>query len=137
MGTLQLGPIIIKYEWIVFLLSAIIVYFVLSRWLKDEKLFQQKFLDAIINTVFIGFLTYKFSLVLFKPIMVIENPSSLLYYTGGTKGGMLGIIFAVIYLMWKTKRENWRFSVVFTGVFYTIITFITSFWLLRTILYFT
>lgn len=136
MGTLQLGPMIIKYEWIIFLFSSFIVYLVLRIWLKEDDQFRQKFIDTIFNTVFIGFLTYKFSLILFKPIMIIENPSSILFYTGGTKGVLLGVILSVIYIIWKTKREKWKTSVVLTGIFYTITTLITSFWFMRTLLYF-
>lgn len=135
MGSLHIGRFMIKYEWIIFLISIAVVYFVLKRWLKNDQQFQQTFIDAIFNTAFIGFLTYKFSVVLFKPMMLFENPISVLYFTGGKKGGILGVILAICYLVWKTKREKWQGVVVWQGVFYTVISFVTAFWLFRTLLY--
>lgn len=134
MGTIHIGRIMIKYEWIIFFVSIALVYIVLRQWLKKDEQFREKFIDALINTAIIGFLTYKFSIVLLKPMIVIDNPISILYHTGGFKGAIIGIIVSVAYLVWKLKRENWQISIVATGIFYSIMTFFTSFWLLQTII---
>lgn len=135
MGTLHIGPLLIKYEWIIFLLSIGVVYFILRQWTKADRNFQQTFIDAIFNTAFIGFLTYKFSTIVLKPQLLFTNPISILYATGGKKGAILGMLVASSYLVWKKKRENWQATVVGMGVFYTIASFVTAFWLLRTLFY--
>ncbi|MFJ5714848.1 peroxiredoxin family protein [Neobacillus sp. NPDC093127] len=78
----------------------------LKIWLlrSQSKDLGKKIFDAVLNSVFGGFLIWKGSLLLLEPKLVIDSPLSLLYFTGGTKGLILGIIGAIIYFFLKARK---------------------------------
>ncbi|MBA4538574.1 hypothetical protein H1Z61_15920 [Bacillus aquiflavi] len=135
MGAFQLGAFTIKYEWIMILFSGMITYIVIKNWTKEDRKFQTSFLDTIFNALIIGFLIYKFSLALFKPALIFDNPLGLLYFTGGIKGAFLGVSAAFFYVVWKMKKEKWLPVIVFKGLIYIIATFFLSFWVFRTLFF--
>lgn len=133
MGVLQLGPFNIKYEWLLLLFAAIATYFVIKRMLTNKK-FQEKFIDTTINVIILSFLIYKFSIILFRPELIFENPIALFYFNGGTKGLALALIIGGIYLFWKVRKNKWNMADFVKGIIYTAISFLLSYWLLRTLL---
>ena len=133
MGAFLLGPFMIKHIYIIILIAAIASYFTMYWTTKKDKKFQQLFLNTMINTVFIWFLTYKFSSIFFQPDLILNNPLSILYFTGGTKGSILGLILALIYLFWTMKKRGSAFITWFSSFVYGIVTFFISFWLVRTL----
>jgi hypothetical protein len=122
-----------KYEWMIILLAGIITYFLLKKLL-NNKPFQKEFLDAIFNVVIIGFLVYKFSFILFRPSAFWENPVSILYFTGGSKGFILALVIGFLYMAWMIKKRTWSLIEFTEGTVYSILTFAVSFWLVRTLL---
>lgn len=60
--------------------------------------------DLVLNSVFWGLLIWKGSLLLLEPRLIMESPLSLLYFTGGTKGFILGTLGTLIYLIFKTRK---------------------------------
>lgn len=133
MGILQLGPLNIKYEWLLLLFAGIATYFVLRVMLKNKS-FQKEFIDAAVNVAILSLLIFKFSIVLFRPKLIFENPIALLYFDGGTKGLVLASISGAAYLLWKLRKMKWSNVDFVKGVIYTAISFLLSYWLLRTLL---
>lgn len=133
MDIVQVGPLTIKVIWIIYLLAGAVAYFVIFRAFKDNQLFQQQFLDSIINAVIICFLTFKFSFVLFNFQAAIKNPISILYFSGGLGGIILGFILAAVYIFFKYRKYKWEAKSVLTASVYGIVTFLVSFWMMRTL----
>lgn len=133
MGILQLGPFNIKYEWLLLLFAAIATYFVLKKMFTNKR-FQKEFIDTTINVTILSFLIYKFSIILFRPELIFENPIALFYFNGGTKGLVLALIIGALYLFWKVRKNKWNMADFVEGVIYTAISFLLSYWLLRTLL---
>lgn len=133
MGILQLGPLNIKYEWLLLLLAGLTTYFVLRVMLKNKN-FQKEFIDVVMNVTILSVLIYKFSIILFRPKLIFENPIALLYFDGGTKGLVLALISGVAYLFWKVRKMKWGYVDFMKGVIYTAISLLLSFWLFRTLL---
>ncbi|MBT2689625.1 hypothetical protein J7I93_15645 [Bacillus sp. ISL-47] len=133
MGAFLLGPLLIKYEWILIFLAGILTYFVVGQALKKDAEFKKDALNDMVNAIFIGFFTYKFSSVLFQTENIINNPIGLLYFSGGSKGMTLGIILALIYLAWRIKKSNYAVQRWLSGIVYGTVTFLLSFWLFRTL----
>ncbi len=123
----------IKHLYIIVLISGIVAYFAMKWVTKNDKLFQQLFLNTMFNAVFIWFFTFKFSTIIFQPDILINNPFSILYFTGGTKGSILGLLLAIIYVIFSMKKKEIGFKKWFTAFVYGIVTFFISFWLLRSL----
>ena len=133
MGAFLLGPFMIKHVYIIILIAAIASYFAMKWTTRKDKSFQQLFLNTIVNIVFIWFLTYKFSTIIFQPNLLLNNPLSIIYFTGGSKGSIIGIILALIYLFWTVKKKGFSIITWFSSFVYGIVTFFISFWLVRTL----
>lgn len=135
MNAFQVGPFIIKYAWIFAVISLIITYILLKKTLNENEAFQAKFLDALINSLLIGVLTYKASFLLYRPELLSSNPMAALYLSGGIKEWLSAILLSSLYLAWKYKREQWPTRLTSLGIVYGIVTFITAFWLVRTLFF--
>jgi peroxiredoxin len=93
-------------KWIVLGIAVVIGFIFLKVWLlrSQKKEPGKQLFDLVINSVIWGFLIWKGSLLLLEPKLIIESPLSLLYFTGGTKGLILGTLGALIYLIFKARK---------------------------------
>ncbi|MFO1444964.1 hypothetical protein KDN24_17515 [Bacillus sp. Bva_UNVM-123] len=135
MGAFLLGPFMIKHIYIIILLAAITAYLMMKWKTREEPAFQKVFLNVFVNAVFIWFIIFKFSSIIFQPTNIMNNPTSILYFTGGLKGSVLGLIFAIVYLLWHYKKGTWSLKSWLSTLVYGIVTFMIIFWLLRTLFF--
>ncbi|MGN7176875.1 hypothetical protein BK139_02175 [Paenibacillus sp. FSL R5-0490] len=134
MGAFMIGPLLVKYEWVLVLLSGIVSYFTIVQVLRDSGDYKKVFLNVILNSVLIGFFTYKFSSILFQTGNILSSPIAFLYFTGGRKGIILGAFLALIYLILAIKKDNYPLKKWIHGIVYGSVTFMLSYWLFRTLL---
>ncbi|PAE40873.1 hypothetical protein [Bacillus sp. 7884-1] len=106
MEVIQIGSFAILVKWLLLGISVIIGLFFLKWWFmpteKDET--TKKIFDEIANTLFIGFIIWKISLILLEPSLVMKSLYSLLYFTGGSNGLILAIIGSVLYFFFKARK---------------------------------
>lgn len=105
MNVIQLGPLMLNFELLTFIFSAVMGYLALRYRLNKMTVAEDvsvKFLNALI----LGFFTWKFSLIIFDPLSVIQHPMSLLYFSGGEKGLWLAIAFSIIYIWIRTRKDG-------------------------------
>lgn len=133
MGAFMLGPLLIKYEWVLILLAGIVSYQAISLAFSKNKEFKKIFLNEATNGVLIGFFSYKFSSILFQTENIINNPIAILYLSGGTKGIVLGIILTIGYAAWRIQKFHYSFKSWLSGIVYGTVTFMLAFWLFRTL----
>lgn len=93
-------------KWIVLGIAIVIGFVFLKLWLlrSQKKESGKQLFDLALNSVFWGFLIWKGSLLLLEPKLTIESPMSLLYFSGGTKGFILGTLGAFIYFLYKARK---------------------------------
>ncbi|PGT81341.1 hypothetical protein [Metabacillus sp. B2-18] len=100
---LQLGPFTIQLFWIISFFSFLATYFILDGLLKESTI--KKFMKQYFWTVvFIIFITYKFSVVLFQPHLLLTF--RWFFLTGGKSGIYLGLCLSLIFLVWNMVRER-------------------------------
>lgn len=104
-----LGPLIMKYEWIAIAFSVLVAYVAMKYWLKNQKEGSKPILEDISNALFWGFLIWKFSVILFNPVSVLNNPYYLLYFSGGERGIWLAAIVVLCFLYLQAKRRTISF----------------------------
>ncbi|UED75899.1 hypothetical protein [Brevibacillus sp. DP1.3A] len=109
------GPLIIKYEWIAIALSALTAYIAMKYWVKNQIDVSKPIMEDISNVLFWAFLIWKFSVILFNPVSVLNNPYYLLYFSGGERGIWLAAIVVLCFLYIQSKRRAisfWLYAAV-------------------------
>lgn len=109
------GPLIIKYGWIAIALSVLAAYIAMKYWLKGKDDISKPILEDITNMFFWGFLIWKFSVIIFNPVSVINNPIYILYFSGGKRGILLAAIAVLIFFIIQPKKRkitHWMYAAV-------------------------
>ncbi|MCP8616412.1 hypothetical protein [Salirhabdus salicampi] len=104
---IQLGPITIFIPSALTFCLPILTYF----W---TYLFCNRYNDEHSSTLpgkwfeawLIVYAIWKFSYILIHPVKAIENPLTILYFSGGTIGLILGLIVGLLYFFIYTKRKG-------------------------------
>ena len=105
MNTIALGSLMIRADILIFLISAAAGFFVL-KWRLRRREESAWILDMYVNVLLIGFLAWKFSMIVFDPVRTFRYPMSLLYFTGGDKGVLLGTVLALAYIGFRLNRKK-------------------------------
>ena len=126
-GIIQFGRFIINVQWLVLAISGTLVYIVLPLRLKAveplNKVVQETLVDSLI---IIGFV-WKFSLIIFEPVKFVNNPLTLMYFSGGIRGFLLALVITATYLIYSSGKQG--LSV------WTYVDFITACFLAGTMIY--
>lgn len=107
MSIIPIGPLMIRSDIVLFLICAAAGLAALRIRLRQEPQ-REWVLDTFLTALIIGFISWKFGMLLFDPIRTLQHPTSLIYMTGGTRGIWLGCILALLYvgLRWNKSRVN-------------------------------
>lgn len=128
-----LGPLVIKFEWITLAISFLGSFLIVKIMTKDDRNFQKQVIDILFNAILMIIIIFKFSIVLFRPSLLSNNLLGIVYFTGGTKGLLLGSITAIIYILVKSKKQKlWTLqflqvimvAIISTVIFYWIADFL-------------
>ena len=119
MKVIQIGSFAIFLKWLLFGGAMMIGLILLKLWLhrSQPKDVNKQLFDIVTNSVFWGFLIWKGSLLLLEPKLVMKSPLSLLYFTGGSTGLIIAITSAIIYFMYKARKQQLTGLVAFQTVF--------------------
>lgn len=128
-----LGPLVIKFEWITLAISFLGSFLIVKIMTKDDRNFQKQVIDILFNAILMIIIIFKFSIVLFRPSLLSNNLLGIVYFTGGTKGLLLGSITAIIYILVKSKKQKlWTLqflqvimvAIISTVIFYWVADFL-------------
>lgn len=111
MAPLTLGPLVLDRELVFLLLSLLSGYVILKYRMVQTTNTDFGLDDVFINSILLGFLVWKFSLILFDPIGVMNQPIGLLYFDGGSKGTWLAVVAVLAYLLFKRRRKRISWTV--------------------------
>jgi hypothetical protein len=109
------GPLMIKYNWIAIAFSALAAYIAMKYWLKGRPDISKPILEDITNVLFWALLIWKFSVIIFNPVAVLNNPYYILYFSGGERGIWLSAIVVLIFLSIQSKKRRityWMYAAV-------------------------
>ncbi|MBM7715273.1 hypothetical protein MHB50_04160 [Siminovitchia sp. FSL H7-0308] len=105
MQLLQFGTFTIPLHWVLALLSLVGGWLLTSVYVKHHQM-KKESLEMIINALFVIGVVWKFSIVVFDFDTVKAHVSSVLYFTGGTKGFFLGLFVSFLYLYRQAKKKK-------------------------------
>jgi hypothetical protein len=81
-------------------------YLVINLRLEKFENIKKPVNDMLINLLIIIVLVWRFSLIFFNPIKVLNNPLSLIYFSGGTRGFLLSLVAAAAYLIYRSVKQG-------------------------------
>ncbi len=137
MHFIQIGSLAIMTKWVILGIGIIAGLLVARVWFAktQSKDITKAVLNLLTNAIFIGFLSWKGSLLILEPKLVLKSPMSLLYFTGGTKGLVIAVIITLLYFLYHFKKKAVDGSILIQSillvVFATMMIFdlLTLFWL--------
>lgn len=104
---IKLGPLLMKWDWVVIIVSGFFGYLLVRQRLKGTEEEKSKdILEALGNAIFISIMAWKLSYLLLNPLSVWNNPMVLLYFSGGYRGWMLAMICVYGYALFRSKKSN-------------------------------
>ncbi|QOR68673.1 hypothetical protein IM538_11445 [Cytobacillus suaedae] len=133
--SITIGPFLIKNVWIVIFIAGLISYIVMEIRIRKFPELQPSLLNEMGNGLVICLLIYKFSIVLFRPSILFTNPQGILFFTGGTKGLVLGLLICFLYLGWQIKKRKLKVKNVIDVLGFGLLTSLVTYYLLVTFLY--
>jgi hypothetical protein len=103
---IQSGHFLIKVKWLVLAVSGLFGYAVMRLRLMKFGNIKNSINDTLINILIIAALIWKFSLILFNPIKVLNNPLAIIYFSGGIHGFLLSLVISAIYLVYCSFKQG-------------------------------
>ncbi|WP_100334030.1 hypothetical protein [Bacillus alkalisoli] len=117
---IEIGPIMLPVHWLYWGLSSLGGYLMIVLRLNGSSLHKKRIVDTLINGAIIALLSWKFSYLLFHPVYAFSNPISILYFDGGSKGVLISLFTASLYLVYQSFNQKTPFAIyielLFVGV---------------------
>jgi prolipoprotein diacylglyceryltransferase len=130
----QIGPFTIKLSWLFISSSLFFTYLVLDSLLnKYPKEKVSIFYNIVLNSLFIVFLSYKFAYILFRPSIVWENPIGMIYFTGGIRELILGLVLSSLYVISKFINHKMNQWLYWKLIVYGFVTFSAAYCIVQTV----
>ncbi|WGV61373.1 hypothetical protein QIH01_09575 [Brevibacillus brevis] len=101
----QIGPFLLKMSMLAVVVSLSLGFVAISAQLTHSREWKSVVIELLSHALALAFLVWKFSYILFDFSKALENPSSILYFSGGENGTMLAVVVVVVYLT-KTVRKK-------------------------------
>lgn len=105
-GIIQFGYFFIYVQWLVLAVSGTLGYIVLRLRLKAVEQLNKVVQETFVNSLLITGFVWKLSLILFDPVKFVNNPLSLIYYSGGIRGFLLGLGIVAAYLIYSSRKQG-------------------------------
>lgn len=128
---LQLGPLTIQYILLIYIASIFITYLILDG-LIPESMIKAFYKQHYLTFWFILFITYKFSIILFEPQLLVTT--KWIFFTGGKNGFYIGLVVGVLFLVWRMRKENMTVKFFIISLFILILSFAVIFQLMKFVL---
>lgn len=108
MAVIQFGSLSILLKWFILGIAIIVAIVFIKIWLNgsQEKETHKKIFEILLNGIFLGFVSWKASLLILEPQLVLRSPLSLLYFTGGSDGLVIAVIITILFVFYKFKKMS-------------------------------
>ncbi|CAG9621883.1 hypothetical protein BACCIP111883_02674 [Sutcliffiella rhizosphaerae] len=106
MDAVQLGPFLIKKTYLVLIFSSMLSFLYIAILLRKRTKLLHKVEEVLTSGLLIWLLTYKFSIIFFRPSILWTNPYGVLFLTGGTEGVYLATFVFIGFSFWRFNISN-------------------------------
>lgn len=104
---IRLGPFFVQYRWLIdfagFIAGCIAIRLMMKRSEKNER---RNILDMFVTAIFIPIIVWKFGPAIFHPVMIIQQPLSVLFFAGTKRYIIVGSVLAFLYVWYRSRKVN-------------------------------
>jgi len=135
MDAFRIGVFTIQYQYVLAILSFIITYFIILSIL-EKQLFIHFYKKHYWDSVLFFIIVYKISPLFTSPSLILQNPLSVLYFSGSKVGIYLGIAVSFLYIIILNYRiKSISYSHIFILFFASVVVYLIVFLGFKTILF--
>ena len=102
-------------EWIVrlqpisLIIGSLFGFMLMKRKMKYQNVSYEKMMDAVTNAFLIIVFVWKFAPAILNPVWAFGAPVQAILAIGSMQHIVVGCVIASVYIVWKSKRSNFRF----------------------------
>ena len=102
-------------EWIVrlqpvsLIIGSLFGFMLMKRKMRHQNASYEKMMDAVTNAFIIIVFVWKFAPAILNPVWAFKSPLQALLAIGSMQHIVVGCVIASVYIVWKSKRNNFRF----------------------------
>ena len=111
----QIGPFLLKMSILAVVISLACGFFAISLRLKGDERARKVIIEMLSNAVFLALLVWKLSYVLLHFSKAVDNPSSILYFSGGENDVWLAAVAVAVYLTRSIRKKGVPVHLVVLG----------------------
>lgn len=131
LDTFQISFLTIQYEWLYAAVAFTVTYFTIEYITRKNTQVQKQVTETVLNNLILWLITYKLSVIFFRPSIILDNPLGIIYFWGGIKGQILATFVVLIYFSLKAIKLKWPNPKILLVTF--IVTFMLTYLLIRTL----
>lgn len=105
-GSIQFGRFIVSAGLLLLVSSCALGYASLRLRLISVMPLNKVIQGTVVDSVILSILVWKLSLILFEPVKFANNPMTLIYFSGGVRGLLLGLVVAAAYLIFSSRKQK-------------------------------
>lgn len=105
-------------EWIVrlqpvsLIIGSLFGFMLMKRKMKNESIPYEKMMDTVTNAFLIIVFVWKFAPAIINPVWAFKSPLQALLAIGSMKHIIAGCIIASVYIVWKSKKEQFSLRIL-------------------------
>ncbi|MHC2833579.1 prolipoprotein diacylglyceryl transferase family protein [Bacillus sp. F9_6S_D1_P_5] len=105
-------------EWIVrlqpvsLIIGSLFGFMLMKRKMKNESVPYEKMMDTVTNAFLIIVFVWKFAPAIINPVWAFQSPLQALLAIGSMKHIIAGCIIASVYIVWKSKKEQFSLRIL-------------------------
>ncbi|MGE6536861.1 prolipoprotein diacylglyceryl transferase family protein [Bacillus luti] len=109
-------------EWIMrlqpvsLIIGSLIGFMLMKRKMMHQSVSYEKLMDAVTNAFLIIVFVWKFAPAILNPVWALRAPVQALVAVGSMQHIMVGCILASVYIVWKSKKDQFSLRILFDAL---------------------
>ncbi|MED1518300.1 prolipoprotein diacylglyceryl transferase family protein [Bacillus paranthracis] len=103
---------IVRIQSVALIIGSLFGFILMKRKMKNESVPYEKMMDAVTNAFLIIVFVWKFAPAIINPVWAIRSPLQALLAIGSMKHIIVGCIIASVYIVWKSKKEQFSLRIL-------------------------
>lgn len=91
------------------IIGSLFGFVLMKRKMRHQNVSYEKMMDAVTNAFLIIVFVWKFAPSILNPVWAFGAPVQAILAVGSMQYIVVGCVIASVYIVWKSKRNNFRF----------------------------
>lgn len=98
------------------IIGSLIGFMLMKRKMMHQSVSYEKLMDAVTNAFLIIVFVWKFAPAILNPVWAFRSPVQALVAVGSMQHIMVGCILASVYIVWKSKKDQFSLLILFDAL---------------------